>query len=109
MKMNSYSCCSSAPTNSHYISKLSSVLQLVSEVNKLQILCILKKKKHCVCELLNHMQISQSLLSHHLKSLKDIGIVEYEKRGLRVYYSLTNEGKYITRLLFSMYKKEEQI
>ena len=109
MKMNSYSCCSPISTNSRYISKLSSVLQLVSEVNKLQILCILNKKQHCVCELLNHIQISQSLLSHHLKSLKDIGIVDYEKRGLRVYYSLTDEGKHITNLVFNIYKKEESV
>ena len=104
--MNSYSCCSSTTTQSKYISKLSAVLQLVSEVNKLQILCILKKKEHCVCELLQHMQISQSLLSHHLKSLKDMGIVQDRKEGLRVHYSLTSEGKRITTVLFTIYKKE---
>jgi len=102
MKMNSYSCCSAVSDQSKRITKISSLLQLVSEGNKLQILCILKHKEHCVCELRKHIGISQSLLSHHLKCLKDISMVEDRKQGLRVYYKLTKKGKQIVDGVFSI-------
>lgn len=42
--------------------------------------------KVCVCELLPLFDISQPTLSHHLKKLRDAGIVDSERRGLWVYY-----------------------
>jgi len=54
---------------------------------------------------MEHANMSQSLISHHLKDLKDAGIVAYDKRGLRVYYALTDKGKYIINLLFSIPQK----
>jgi len=74
----------------------------VSEESRLKLLCILKKGKHCVCELMEHINLSQSLISHHLKDLKDAGIVTDEKKGLRVYYSLSKKGKRIINLLFKL-------
>jgi DNA-binding transcriptional ArsR family regulator len=40
--------------------------------------------------------VSQSLLSHHLADLRGAGLVESEKRGLKVYYKLTEKGSSIT-------------
>jgi len=45
--------------------------------------------------MMKHVDLSQSLISHHLRDLKEVGIVSDEKQGLRVYYSLTEEGKRI--------------
>lgn len=69
----------------------------------------MRKGEHCVCELMEHVDLSQSLISHHLKDLKDAGVVVDEKRGLRVYYSLTDKGKHITNLLFQISSKEEKL
>jgi len=71
-------------------------------------LCILRQGEHCVCEIMKHVKMSQSLISHHLSDLKEAGIVIDDKRGLRVYYSLTEEGKHITNLLFQIPKKEKK-
>lgn len=54
---------------------------------------------------MEHINFSQSLISHHLKDLKDAGIIIDEKRGLNVFYSLTHKGKKITDLLFSIDKE----
>ncbi|HEX8122949.1 MAG TPA: metalloregulator ArsR/SmtB family transcription factor [Solirubrobacteraceae bacterium] len=40
----------------------------------------------CVCELVPLFDISQPTLSHHLKKLRDAGIVGVERRGLWAYY-----------------------
>ena len=100
--MSSYSCCSPDSTELKQVVSLSSLLKLVSEESRLKILCILRKGKHCVCELMEHVSLSQSLISHHLKDLKEAGIVKDEKNGLRVYYSLTKKGSHVVNVLFSL-------
>jgi DNA-binding transcriptional ArsR family regulator len=57
---------------------------------------------------MEHVDMSQSLISHHLKDLKDACIVVDEKRGLRVYYSLTDVGIHITNQLFQIPQKEAE-
>ena len=102
MNMNSYDCCSTSKSKSKKVGELSSLLKIISENNRLQILCILQNGECCVCELIKHLNLSQSLISHHLKDLKDTGIVSDRKDGKWIYYSLTNEGKRITNLLFQI-------
>jgi len=51
---------------------------------------------------MKHVTLSQSLISHHLRDLKEAGVVEDKKQGLYVYYSLTKKGKEITNLLFQI-------
>lgn len=104
MNMSSYSCCSANKREYKQISLLSSLLRLVGEESRLKILCILKQDEHCVCEVEKHINLSQSLISHHLKDLKNAGLIQDEKKQQWVYYSLTEKGKHITNLLFSINK-----
>ena len=55
---------------------------------RLQLVDVLRKHagKVCVCELVPLFDISQPTLSHHLKKLRDAGIVDSERRGLWAYY-----------------------
>ena len=107
--MRSYRCCSRSGSESKKVAGLSELLKIVSEESRLKLLCILRQGEHCVCELSEHVKLSQSLISHHLKDLKDAGVLMDEKRGLRVYYWLTDKGKHITNLLFQIPKKEVKI
>ena len=74
------------------------ILKIIAEENRLRILCILKNGERCVCQVIDYLGLSQSLVSHHLKSLKDAGLIQDSKRGLWVYYSLTDYGKRIANL-----------
>ena len=105
MNMGSYSCCSVNKKEYKQVSSLSLTLKLVAEESRLKILCILKRGQHCVCELIEHTKLSQSLISHHLKDLKDAGLVVDEKKEQWVYYSLTDKGKQITDLVFRLDNK----
>jgi DNA-binding transcriptional ArsR family regulator len=42
----------------------------------------------CVCDLMPGLGIAQPTVSHHLRTLKDAGVVRSERRGSWVYYSL---------------------
>lgn len=102
MNMGSYECCSSTGLGLKKIRELSTLLKLVSDNSRLQILCILKNSEHCVCELMEETRLSQSLISHHLKDLKEANLVSDRKDRKWVFYSLTNDGKRITNLLFQI-------
>ncbi len=43
----------------------------------------------CVCELVPLFDIAQPTLSHHLKKLREAGIVDSERQGLWAYYYVT--------------------
>jgi ArsR family transcriptional regulator, arsenate/arsenite/antimonite-responsive transcriptional repressor len=48
--------------------------------------------KVCVCELVPLFDLSQPTVSHHLKVLRDAGIVGSERRGLWAYYYVHPEA-----------------
>lgn len=75
------------------------LLKVVAEENRLKILCILKNGECCVCQIIEYLEQSQSLVSHHLRCLKEAGLIQDSKRGLWVYYSLTAKGKKIYSLI----------
>ena len=46
----------------------------------------------CVCDLTDTFDLSQPTISHHLKVLKDAGLVTSQRRGTWVYYRANPEG-----------------
>ena len=46
----------------------------------------------CVCELVDEFELSQPTISHHLKKLRDAGLVCVERRGTWAYYRLVPEA-----------------
>ena len=55
---------------------------------RLQLVDVLRKHagKVCVCELVPLFELSQPTVSHHLRVLRDAGLVGSERRGLWAYY-----------------------
>lgn len=66
------------------------LMSAVSDSTRLQIVAMLAGQSEplCVCEVQAHFKLGQPTISHHLKVLRDAGLVTWEKRGLWVYYSL---------------------
>jgi ArsR family transcriptional regulator, arsenate/arsenite/antimonite-responsive transcriptional repressor len=67
---------------------IAGVAKALGDPIRLQLVDVLRKHagKVCVCELLPLFQISQPTLSHHLKKLREAGIVASERQGLWAYY-----------------------
>lgn len=42
----------------------------------------------CVCDLVDEFELSQPTISHHLKLLREAGLVDSERRGTWAYYRL---------------------
>ena len=64
----------------------------LSDETRLQIIERLSDGEQCVCDLTGMLATTQSLLSFHLKTLKDAGILKDRREGRWVYYSLSPEA-----------------
>ena len=60
----------------------------LSDDTRFRILEVLVGKETCVCELVDQLGVAQPLLSHHLKTLREAGLVRARKRGRWMFYSL---------------------
>jgi ArsR family transcriptional regulator len=77
--------------NKKQIPVLIDFLKIISEPNRLRIICYLEKNdEQCVCKITEFLALPQNLVSHHLKVLRDFGLLGSRKSGLNVYY-LINE------------------
>jgi ArsR family transcriptional regulator len=74
--------------------RLATFAKALGDPVRLQLVDVLRKHagKVCVCELVPLFDISQPTLSHHLKKLRDAGIVDSERRGLWAYYYVTSDA-----------------
>jgi ArsR family transcriptional regulator, arsenate/arsenite/antimonite-responsive transcriptional repressor len=68
--------------------RMAEVAKALGDPIRLQLVDVLRKHagKVCVCELVPLFDVSQPTLSHHLKKLRDAGIVDSERQGLWAYY-----------------------
>jgi ArsR family transcriptional regulator, arsenate/arsenite/antimonite-responsive transcriptional repressor len=68
--------------------RMAGVAKALADPVRLQLVDVLRKHagKVCVCELVPLFDLSQPTVSHHLKVLRDAGLVDSERRGLWAYY-----------------------
>lgn len=62
-------------------------LNTLAEPNRLAILSFLKEGEKCACEIHPKLKLPQNLSSHHLKVLKDLGLLKSRRDGNRIIYS----------------------
>ncbi len=67
---------------------LEPLLKALADANRLKIVCLLAKQEHCVCELVESLDLAQNLISHHLGVLKKNDLVECRREGTNMYYAL---------------------
>ena len=73
-------------------SRLERIFHALSDMKRLRILEILRSGESCVCDLAGSLGIRQSLLSFHLRTLRDAGLVSDRKEGRWVHYALNEEA-----------------
>jgi ArsR family transcriptional regulator, arsenate/arsenite/antimonite-responsive transcriptional repressor len=68
--------------------RMAAVAKALGDPVRLQLVDVLRKHagKVCVCELVPLFDLTQPTVSHHLKVLRDAGIVGSEREGLWAYY-----------------------
>lgn len=70
------------------VSKTLETISAVTDQTRLEIIFFLGKGRACVNEIAGNFKLSRPAISHHLKILKNCGIVQNEKVGQETYYFL---------------------
>jgi len=60
----------------------------LSDPLRIQIIELLKDRELCVCDLCDRLEVNQSKLSFHLKTLKEAKLIRPRQSGRWIYYSL---------------------
>jgi ArsR family transcriptional regulator len=73
--------------------RLAALAKALSDPIRIQLVDVLGRHagKVCVCELQPLFEVSQPTLSHHLRKLREAGVVGVERRGLWAYYYVNDE------------------
>jgi ArsR family transcriptional regulator len=74
--------------------RLAAFARALSDPIRVQLVDVLRRHagKVCVCELTPLFDVSQPTVSHHLKVLREAGLIDLERRGLWSYYYVIPEA-----------------
>lgn len=78
--------------------RMAEFFSLLGDANRLRILSLLAEKELCVKDLAVAVDMSESAVSHQLRTLKAIRLVSYRKQGRHVFYQLQDQH------VFSLYQ-----
>ena len=70
---------------------LTDLFSVFSDKTRLRIVCALAMSRTCVTDLSDILKINQTTVSHQLRLLRNLGVVDCERDGKIIYYSLKNE------------------
>lgn len=84
-------CCSLPPSlrfAAEEAERIAGLFKAIGHPVRLQIMDILARfgRKVCVCDIESQFNLTQPTISHHLKTLRQAGVIDFEVRGLWAYY-----------------------
>jgi ArsR family transcriptional regulator len=77
------------------VARLAGLLKVLGEPNRLLLIHLLMEGVQCNCELGDALEMAPNLISHHLRILRDAGLVDVERDALDarwVYYSVNRQA-----------------
>ncbi|MFH8513822.1 ArsR/SmtB family transcription factor [Streptomyces gelaticus] len=80
-----------SPLDEDQATVLAQVFKALGDPVRLRLLSMIASRaggEVCVCDLTSAFDLSQPTISHHLKLLKQAGLIDSERRGTWVYYRL---------------------
>ena len=69
---------------------VAAIFQVLSDPTRVRIIAALAHDELCVCDVASVVGLSISTASHHLKRLRDQGVVRFRKDGRLAFYRLSN-------------------
>jgi ArsR family transcriptional regulator len=74
--------------------RLVGTFKALSDPTRLEMLRLLRGQAGptCVCDIVDHFELSQPTISHHLKVLKDAGLLTHSKVGIWSFYAPGEEA-----------------
>ncbi len=79
------------PIKEDQLIALSDLLRLMGDPSRLKIIIACMKKPICVTDICDNTDLSQSLVSHHLRLLRATSLLKAKRDGRQIFYSVNGE------------------
>ena len=76
--------------SSEAITALAETFKILGDPTRIKIAFALSKEELCVCDIANLLGVSQSVVSHSLRTLRQMKLVRFRKEGKIAYYTLND-------------------
>jgi ArsR family transcriptional regulator len=88
-------CCPPASVDSVDRTDAAALFKALGDPHRLTMIATLARAEDevCVCDFTSALPLNQPTVSHHLKILRDAGLVTCERRGTWVYYRLADDAR----------------
>lgn len=86
---------------------LAHTFKALGDPTRIRIAFALSREELCVCDLANLLGVSQSVVSHSLRQLREMQLVKFRKEGKIAYYTLDDE--HIEHLLDEGFRHVEEL
>ncbi|MBX3298458.1 MAG: winged helix-turn-helix transcriptional regulator [Acidobacteria bacterium] len=73
------------------IGLLAETFRILGDPTRIKIAFALSKEELCVCDIANLLGVSQSAVSHSLRTLRQMKLVRFRREGKIAYYTLDDE------------------
>jgi ArsR family transcriptional regulator, arsenate/arsenite/antimonite-responsive transcriptional repressor len=96
--VNTVACCSPLsrePLSQSQAEQVAPLLKALADPVRLRLMSLVASHQGgeaCVCDLTDAFELSQPTISHHLKVLYEVGLLDRSKRGVWVYYRARPEA-----------------
>jgi ArsR family transcriptional regulator len=81
------------------------LFKALSDESRLRIVVLLSEKELCVCQIEAVLGLSQSKVSRHLTVLRQTGLVKDRRKGLWIYYSISEPKNEVEKNLFKCFRE----
>lgn len=80
-----------AMKSSEEVSALAETFKILGDPTRVRIAFALSREELCVCDIANLLGVSQSAVSHSLRTLRQMKLVKFRREGKIAYYALDDE------------------
>ena len=96
-------CCELPEVDARWAGRTSDLMKALADPTRLTMMASLWKAQSpiCICDFTAGLGLSQPTISHHMAKLKEVGLVDSEKRGIWIYYRLRADLAPATRKLLA--------
>ncbi len=89
------------------VAALAETFKILGDPTRIKIAFALSREELCVCDIANLLGVSQSAVSHSLRTLRQMKLVKFRKEGKIAYYTLDDE--HISNLLDVGFRHVEEM